>query len=139
MEDRLKAATFWLLTGSFEDAAKQTDIPVRTIREWSYQPWWNTLVEEAKTGQNKELDAGFTSIIHTCVEQMKERLVNGNEQMTKIGLVRVKPRLKELSDTIAILTDRRAKIRVSDKVPVQDTNKETGLDELAQALSQDKK
>jgi len=138
LEDKLKAATYWLITGSFKEVSAQTGIPERTLRYWSEQPWWETLLEEAKNSKNQELDAFFTQVIHACTEQMKDRITNGDSVVAGGQVIRVPVKLKDLASTAAIAMDRRSKIRSSVVSTKSDEDRAKDLKSLADELSESK-
>lgn len=112
LSDRLNAALAWLITGDTEKAELICGVPGRTIRDWMREDSWEHLVNEAKRLKQSELDAKFTKIIHRAVDEVADRLDNGDEVIAKDG-TKVLRKLsgREAAWIAAILSDKRAILR----------------------------
>ena len=110
IEDKLRAAMAYLITGNAVDASAVCLIPRETIRDWTKEPWWADFIGECRKEKNEELDAAFTSIIHLAVGEVKDRIINGDEVIdTKSGTKnRKKVSARDATLVAAVLVDKRA-------------------------------
>lgn len=146
LEDKIRAAFAYIITGNTVDAASICGIPDRTIREWTETTWWSDLVLEAKHSKNTELDALYTRIIEQAVKGVEERITFGDEVVTKDGdKVRKAIPARDLSIIAATFQDKRAIIRgeptsISKRISESDRLKEiaSGLESVA-SENKDKK
>lgn len=114
---RIQAAVYILVTGSVKETSALTSIPERTLRHWMQQNWWSSVMEQAKSIKNQELDSMWTQVLHSAVEQLKDRLAYGDYKVTKSGTtVRVPLSGNQLVLIGAIATDKRDKVRVNKAV-----------------------
>lgn len=109
MDERIEAAIAWLVTGNADAASRLCNIPSRTIRDWMVTDWWESILEAAKGIKQKELDAIWTGIIHKTADELRDRIVHGDEVIDRMGgSKRVKVKGKDLAIIMSIATDKRA-------------------------------
>ena len=115
---RIQAATVWTVTGNDREVERQTGIPRHAIIYWRRKsPWWKELVRQVRKAKQDELDAMLTGIIFKGVEQIADRIENGNPKrsITEDGRVleyTVPLSAGELATaTLAIPYDKRALLR----------------------------
>lgn len=111
IEDKLRAAFAYIITGNTVEASPLCGIPDRTIREWTEEPWWADLIAQAKSQKNAELDASYTRIIAKAILHVEDRIDNGDEVNTPSGPQKKKMSGKDLATIAAIFQDKRAIIR----------------------------
>lgn len=113
IEDKLRAAMAYLITGNSLDASKVCGIPDKTIRDWTRETWWADFIAEARKEKNEELDAAFTDILHKAVGEVKDRIENGDEVVdSKTGSrIRKKVSARDATLVAAVLVDKRAILR----------------------------
>lgn len=75
--NKIEAATLWAVTKDIEKVHKITTIPRWAIRRWMKEPWWDNVVNNVRKEQNELLDAKLTGVIHTAVDLIEDRIVNG--------------------------------------------------------------
>lgn len=137
MEDKLRAAFAYIITGNAVDASKLCNIPDRTIRGWTETTWWSDLVAEAKNSKNQELDAIYTDIIHIATAEVKDRVVNGDTVVTKEGeSVRKPMNGKDIAMIAAIFQDKRAILRGEPTRISKTINEKERLKSLASNLEE---
>lgn len=112
IEDKMRAAMAYLITGNALEAGKVCQIPDRTIRYWTTEAWWADFIGECRKAKNDELDAAFTSILDGVVGEIKDRVNNGDEVVQKDGSkVRRKISARDATLVAAVLVDKRAILR----------------------------
>lgn len=139
-EDRIAVAMCFLLDGgNATKAAKRAEVMLgrevkpETLRQWRRRAWWHEAEDYAKHFLQKDLEARYTQFIHKTEEQMLDRVLNGEERITKDGsIIRVKPSLRDLTGAHAIITDKRAMIRGE---PTQ-RNEDTGTKLLGKLVEE---
>ena len=112
-EDRMKAALAFVVTGSLKEVEKLTGIKRATLDVWRHKSdWWPLAVEEARRTKQEELDASFTRIIHKAIEELEDRVRNGDEVILRNGeKERQKVKARELAGVIAQIYEKRALMR----------------------------
>ena len=112
IEDKLRAAMAYLITGNSLEAAKVCGIPDKTIRDWTRETWWADFIGECRKEKNEELDAAFTDIIHKAVGEVRDRIQAGDPVVQKDGTISRKPvSARDATLVAAVLVDKRAILR----------------------------
>lgn len=114
------AVTYYAITGSSlktHELMKQAGVPVpaSTIRMWkNTHGWWKTVLSEVRRAKQDELDAKLTAVIMKGVDELNDRVENGNYKYNpKTGEIeRVPLTSSELAkDAVGIPIDKRAIMR----------------------------
>jgi hypothetical protein len=110
---RTDAATLWAATRNIETVSKLTKVPAPLIREWQSEPWFQNIVSRVVKDHNDVLDQALTSVIHKCVEQIQERLLEGD---VKINLrtgdrYQVPVDARALASVMGTIFDKRQLVR----------------------------
>lgn len=135
VQERLKAAMAYLITGNSLDASKVCGIPDKTIRDWTRETWWSDFIAEARKEKNDELDAAFTSILAKTVGEIKDRVENGDEVIQKDGSkARRKVSARDATLVAAVLVDKRAILRGEPTRISKTVNEKDRLKELVSDL-----
>jgi hypothetical protein len=135
IETKLEAAIAFLITGNTEDAGAMVNVPGRTIRYWTNQPWWEDIINEAKTVKQKELDAIWTSLIHRAADKLRERILEGDPHLTKDGEAIFMPiKAKDLAFIMAVAVDKRAVMRGQVTSRKETITTEKKLEQIEQAF-----
>jgi len=133
VEDKVRAASAMMVTGSSLKASKLVGIPAATIRWWANQSsWWPELIKAVRKEKQDELDAVQTDVIHKSLDELNDRLDNGDEVITKDGdKVRKKLGGRDLAIIHGTLFDKRQLVRgdPTSKVGKSDTD---AIEALAQ-------
>ena len=108
---RREAALLYAIHGCGARVALDTGIPESTLSDWRRQPWWETLLAEVRSEKDDELDARMSETIDLAMGKLKDRIINGDEVMTKEGKGRVGMRGRDLAIATAVIFDKRALIR----------------------------
>lgn len=111
-QKRIEAVTIYAATGRFTTVAELTGVPETTIRQWRKQPWFQELLLEIRSENNEKIDAKFTEIIEGALEQLADRVANGDHVVLRDGTVVRRPiPAKDLSLVAAINVDKRQLLR----------------------------
>ncbi len=111
-EDRRTAVATWLVLGNVERSAERLGMPAPTLYQWKQQPWWSEMLRGLRTEDIDAIDARFTGYIHKALDEVGERLENGNEvRDSKGNLHRQKVSCRDAAITLAILFDKRQLLR----------------------------
>lgn len=111
-KQRIEAVTLYAATGSARKVNELTGIPVDTLRKWRKQPWFLDLLDEIRAENDDVIDQKFNEIIVSALDQLQDRVVNGDHVLTKDGeLVRKPVVARDLSIVTAINIDKRQLLR----------------------------
>jgi len=111
-EDRARTVALYVATGSVTDVSELTGFSRQIIHRWMQEPWWPVLLDKVKKEHNDRLDAGISKVINLSVDQLEDRVQNGDSHLAKDGqIVRVPVKARDLAGTIGTLFDRRQLIR----------------------------
>lgn len=109
---KIHAASCFMLTGTVEGTARMTGLDHRLISEWKNRSqWWPEVLQKIKHEKQDELDARFTDLIHTVADKIKDRLDNGEEVVTKDGIVKKQLGGRDLATMLNTLYDKRSMVR----------------------------
>jgi len=131
--DKLAALTAYLVTGSTDKAEVHCGVPSATIATWKRKSeWWPALAEEIKKEKNDEMEALLTGILHQSLEEIVDKLENGDTFYdTKQGKTYKMPvKAKELAALTGILFDKRALMRGDPTKRVENVSTEKRLSKL---------
>jgi hypothetical protein len=132
--DRLQAALAWLITGEDTSASELCGIPRETIRDWRSDSSWEEFMHQARKIRQAELEAKFTRIIHKAVDEVAERLEEGDVVVSKTGEpVRKKVSARDAAWIYAVTTDKRAVMRgEASSISKRTTDKDSLKDKKAE-------
>jgi hypothetical protein len=110
---KINAVTTFILTGSLLKAATFSGVPYALVRSWSSKSdWWKQSIDKIRKQKNDELDARITITIDKTMNEISDRLENGDVVLRPTGeLVRKPLSGKELTTMLGILYDKRALMR----------------------------
>lgn len=111
-EKRIEVVTLFAATGNLENTSELSGVPVQTIRAWRKADWFYELLREVRNENNAVLDAKFTQIVDKSLDQIVDRIENGDSVLTRDGELVKKPMSgKDLSLVAAINVDKRQLLR----------------------------
>ncbi len=109
---KIKAVTIWVATGSVEQACELAEIPISTFRKWKREPWFQLIVDEVQVERNGALDTAFSDACKLAMEQLMDRLKNGDSYVNTKGIVVRRPvAARDLAIIAAVNIDKRKIIR----------------------------
>lgn len=111
-EKRIEAVTIYAATGNFGITAELSKVPETTIRSWRREEWFSDLLNEIRQENNDKIDQKFNDIIDGALDQLQDRVINGDHKVLKDGkIVRVPINARDLSIVAAINVDKRQLLR----------------------------
>lgn len=90
-EKRVEVATLYAATGNAEAVGELTDVPKTTIRRWTREEWFQTLLDDIRTENDQLLDAKQTQIVQNAMDQLGDRVENGDHVVLRDGQIIRKP------------------------------------------------
>mgnify|MGYP000882103540 FL=1 len=95
------------------EVAKLTGVPYPTIEGWRRQDWWKELVEKMQAEDDQKLDAKTTKLIDKALEQLMDRIENGEHIYDqKTGKIKRMPaKLRDLNTAFNTILDKRQLLR----------------------------
>ncbi len=128
-EMKIHAAMCFMMAGTVTGCANLCGIDSRTISNWKNKSqWWDAVLAKVRKEKQDELDAALSEVIHTSVDALKDRLKDGDEVVTKDGIVRKQVGGRDLATILSTLYDKRSMVRGD---PTSITRKETSADVLS--------
>ena len=133
-QTKIDACTMYCVYGDVDEVSKLTKVPVKYIRQWKEEPWWNEIQKKVFVEQNEKLGSRISSVLDKSLGEIEERLTNGDYlwDVRKSKLVRKPIDTKVLSNLFNNLVNRRQLIRGE---PTSITNK-VGVDDRLKFLAE---
>jgi hypothetical protein len=111
-EKKVEAAAVYAATGSLQRTEQVTGVPMKQLRSWRATDEFKALLREVWEENNEKIDAKFTEIIEKSLDQVIDRVENGDFRLGKDGEPkRVPISAKDLSLVQAINVDKRQLLR----------------------------
>lgn len=134
---RIEAVTVWLSTGSATETSKILGIPLKTVEGWKSQDWWKDLVAKIRAEEDQQLDAKTSKIIDKALEQLVDRLENGEHVYDqKTGKIKRMPaKLRDVNTTFNNLLDKRQLLRNKPTKIVEQQSTALQLQNLADSFA----
>jgi len=116
IEDRVTAATHFLVTGNMAQVSKATGIPETTLSGWRKSEWWVPLVADLRSEYDEELDGKLTGLLHRAVDALICGLDRGDTVLVRGSTGSYESRQKsvsarDLAVISGIIYDKRALLR----------------------------
>lgn len=110
---KMEAACTYAVTGNARRVSEICKVPEGTVRAWKTTEWWHEIMSRIQQEQNDELDSKLTRLVDKAVDEINDRLENGdfvyNTKMDK--LIRKPIGAKDLSIVAAVTVDKRQLLR----------------------------
>ena len=134
---RIEVVTLFLSIGSMTEVAKITGVPYPTIEGWRRQDWWKELVEKMQAEDDQKLDAKTTKLIDKALEQLMDRIENGEHIYDqKTGKVKRMPaKLRDLNTAFNTILDKRQLLRNKPTKIVEQHSTAAQLQNLAESFA----
>lgn len=112
-EKKLEVATIFAACTNVSETSRLTNVSATQIRKWRNESWFLDILEEIRQENDDRLDQKFNRIIENSLDQIEDRVINGNEQLNqKTGeIVRVPASLRELTQAHSSVLDKRQLLR----------------------------
>lgn len=110
---RIEAVTAYLVLGKASLAEAATKVPAGTIRRWKMEPWWDDLVDQIQSEEDRELDSKLARRLSKALDIVDDRLESGDFMFDpKSGQFRRRPvSMKDTWKVTKELMDARTVIR----------------------------
>jgi hypothetical protein len=133
---KIEVVTIYAATGDAKRASDLTKVPESTIKAWRKQEWFHDLLNEIREENNERIDAMFTNIVERSLEQVQDRIENGDFAVhPKTGeLIRKPVGVRDLSLVSAINIDKRQLLRGLPTSRTESVNAPNKLEQLADAF-----
>lgn len=132
-KERLQAVSTYLVVGKLSLVSAATSIPEDTLRRWRLQPWWKEMMEEIQKSSKIELNGKIMKVIDKSMAVIEDRLENGDFFFNpKTGAFERRGVSANTANKIA--NDLIQKNLVMDKVIIEESKTNEGLDERLQKL-----
>lgn len=131
--DKIAVVVAYTITGSAKKAEIYTGVPSHTIYHWKNKSaWWPSVMDTLRKDANEEMDAMLTGILKETLENIIDRVENGNDIYDfKTGThVKVPASARELTGVFAHLHDKRALMRGDPTSRTEKVNTDDRLDQL---------
>ena len=127
-EVRIEAVALYAALGNCAEVSRMLQVKPTTIRQWKTTEWWEQMMRRVHMEQDEALDSKFTKIVDTCMDEINDRLKDGEYVYnTKTGAtVRVKPKMRDVAMVAVSNLEKRQLLRGqptsrSEKVDVNDS------------------
>ena len=112
-DEKFKVCYTYFLTQNMRKVEEATGIPANTCFSYKNKSaWWKEVYAFIKRMKNEELDGKISGAIDSAMSELADRLLLGDEQISKDGaVVRRKVSAKDSATILAILFDKRALLR----------------------------
>ena len=112
-EDRINAASYFVMYGNITKVSELTGISPNTLYDWKNKTeWWHDLIGVIREERGDEIDAGFQKILLRGLDEQLDRIENGDVTLSKDGdEVRTPVKLRDLTVATGIALDKLRIIR----------------------------
>jgi len=134
---KIEAVTTWLSTGSVAETSRMLEVPLKTLESWKSSEWWKDLVNKIRSEEDQQLDAKTSKIIDKALEQLVDRLENGEHVYDqKTGKIKRMPaKLRDVNTTFNSLMDKRSLLRNKPTKIVEQQSSALQLQNLADSFA----
>jgi hypothetical protein len=134
LEQKTDACAMYCVYGDIDQVSELTGIPVKFLREWKQEPWWNEIQKKVFVEQNEKLAGRISGVLDKSLEHLVDRIDNGDYlwDVRKSKLVRKPVDTKVLATVFNTLVTRRQLIRGE---PTSITT-QVGVDDRLKLLAQ---
>ena len=130
-DDRISAAMAYVTEGNLKAVERVTNISYNTLKLWKDLEWWPIALDFCHRRKDKELEGKLTRIINDSVNEISDRVRNGDWSVQKDGnKVRVPMKARDLAVITNLIYDKRAMLRGESPALLQKTSQEDKLKQL---------
>jgi hypothetical protein len=130
LEDKRRAAVAVSVYGAVKHAAKAIGMPERTLHSWIDGPEWPDLLQQVSSEARAQITGEVTELYLRLLADMRTRLEEGDEVMTRDGPQRLAVRFRDLSIGASIMFQQR---QILTNAPTSISGS-SGMGEVAAAL-----
>ena len=134
---RIEAVVTYLANGNLAETSRQLGVPISTMEMWKRAEWWKDLVEKIQAEEDQQLDAKTSKIINKALENIMDRIENGEDIYDqKTGKIKKMPvKLRDLNVAFNSLLDKRQLLRNKPTKIVEQHSTATQLQNLAEQFA----
>ena len=112
-EQKLGAVLAYIITGTSRGVFLHTGIPAGTVRRWKHKAaWWPDAVNQMRKRKQDEVDAKLTGALDRIIDNLVDRVDNGDVVFNKEGLQERKPISgRDMAIIMGVTFDKRALMR----------------------------
>lgn len=111
-KQKVKACAYYMVYSNASQVERMTKIPAHTVRKWkSEAEWWQPTLQWLRKQKQDELDSMLTGVIHSAVDEIKDRLDKGDYVLHRGNLIRVPVKAKDMAYIAHNIFDKRALLR----------------------------
>ena len=134
---RIEAAALWAATRNYNTVSELTKVPVKLLKEWRLEPWFQNVVSRVVKDHNDVLDQKLTQIIDKCTDELADRLISGNTRVDKYGKHHLTPvEARDLAVVLGVIFDKRQLVRGEATSRTEAISADKRLEQLQQAFIQ---
>lgn len=112
-EMRIEAVALYAAIGNCAEVASMLKMNAATLRKWKTTEWWDMMMRRVRAEGDEELDSKFSKIVNIAVDEINDRLKDGeyvyNPRTGKT--VRVKPKMRDVAMVAATHLEKRQLLR----------------------------
>lgn len=133
-DQKLHAVVVWLLTRNMNMVSAETGIPLDSLKHYKYRTdWWPRVEQAVKVLKNEEMDRKLSDVVDYAMDEIFDRLENGEEVVLKDGTkVRKKVGAKDLMTILGISYDKRALLRGDPTARIEKKDNVDQINKLAE-------
>lgn len=110
-DERLQCAREFFLTGSLSEIARVRGIAYGDLLDMSQSPWWQNELQNLEREANAHLKIRLTKLMGSTLDQLEDRLENGDAKADKEGEVyRIPIAARDLATISNMIMDKKAQI-----------------------------
>jgi len=112
-DQKIEAVSLFCKGHTINEISRMLDIPTTTMINWRERSsWWNDIALKNKKDKQVELDNRLTSTIHKALDELADRLDNGDQKPDRQGNLQYVPLSgRDLAIILSSLYEKRALIR----------------------------
>lgn len=130
-EEKVFSCLGYVLTGNSMGASKISGVQSSTIRKWkSEAPWWKEVYGFCRSVAADRLDSKFTQLLDRVINEIENRLDNGDEKVLQGEIYRVQVPANVLVQMLTSIFDKRQLIRGDVTTRTERVNPEQKLKEV---------
>ena len=136
-ETRIEAVALYATFGNVAEVARILGMQATTIRQWKMSEWWHEMMNRVHDEKDEELDTKFTKTIDLAMDEINDRLVNGEYvHNPKTGItVRVKPKMRDIAFVSSTHIDKRQLLRGKPTSRTEKVSQDDRLGKLAKEFA----
>ena len=69
-QTKIDACTMYCVYGDVDEVSKLTKVPVKYIRQWKEEPWWNEIQKKVFVEQNEKLGSRISTVLDRSLTEI---------------------------------------------------------------------